>query len=149
MKESEKKHLPLPIPAEHLLPHRAPMLLVDALIEYGTNTAVAQAHLPMDGIYYNNGEFLSEFFIELIAQTAALQNGYTTLLAGEKLRSGMLVGLEDFSLRNVAHAGDQLQIEVERTFEFGAITFVKGEIFSEGQLLAEGNLKVWEELRET
>ena len=149
MKEPLNKHFDPPIPAEQLLPHRAPMLLVDCLTEYSANTAVALADLPTDGIFYNDGEFLPEFFIELIAQTAALQNGYTTLLADENLRSGMLVGLEDFSLLQSAHVGDHLQIEVERTFEFGAITFVKGQIFSAGTLLAEGNLKVWEELRET
>ncbi|MBM9519742.1 ACP dehydratase [Desulforhopalus vacuolatus] len=149
MKESENKYFALPISAEQLLPHRAPMLLVDCLTEYSANTAIARAHLPTDGIFYNNGEFLPEFFIELIAQTAALQNGYTTLLAGEKLRSGMLVGLENFSLLHSARASNHLRIKVERTFTFGAITFVKGQIFSEGKLLAEGNLKVWEELRET
>ncbi|WP_041277845.1 hypothetical protein [Desulfotalea psychrophila] len=147
MENTVKEEFELPMPAGLLLPHRAPMLLVDSLQECNSERAVVLARLPEKGIFFAGDQFLPEFFVELIAQAAALQNGFIALSAGKPLHDGMLVGLEDFSLNKNGHGGERLRVVVEKTFEFGAISFLKGEVFSNEDLLATGNLKVWEDLK--
>ena len=135
----------LPLPAQDLLPHRPPMLFVDSLIRRWGNSSTAKAVLPESGICLCRGNLLPEFFIELVAQSIAMANGYDALCAGVPRKNGMLVGVDTFSFSGKAVAGSTVRIETEKTFEFGAVKIIHGEVFAGDELLAAGDIKVWEE----
>ena len=149
---------PLPQPAAALLPHRPPMLFVETLIARHGNRATARAVLPDSGICVSGNRLVPEYFIELIAQATALANGYDGLCLGRPVHDGMLVGIESFSFHgralngskegNIAGsiAGRVVRIETEKTFEFGAIKVIHGEVYDDRELLAAGDIKVWEDL---
>ena len=138
----------LPQSAERLLPHRPPMLLAGTLAERDGNRAVALATLPTTGLFITDGCVLPLYFIELIAQTAALGNCYDALASGMPPRKGMLVGIDSFSWPGKPRPGAPVRIETDKTFAFGAVKLVHGEVYAGKDLLAMGDIKVWEDLSE-
>lgn len=143
----QNKLLPLefPIKAETLVPHRPPMLFVDCLLERSGDTAKGRATFPTSGICFSSDRLLPEFYIELIAQTCAMAKGYDCLKAGSALRSGMLVGLDSFKFQPIDYKVEKLIIEVDKKFEFGSITLIEGKVWAGDSLLAQGEIKVWED----
>lgn len=134
----------LPLEAELLLPHRPPMLFVDRLVERQGDKAVAEALLPEGGIACGGGKILPEYFIELIAQTSALANGFDMLLDGKKPNDGMLVGVDSFRFFHSGQMGTSVRIEIEKSFSFGPVSVINGRVTGGGETLASGELKVWE-----
>ena len=135
----------LPCPAEMLVPHRPPMLLIDRLVERKGDMAVAEARVPQNGLCVDKKRgLLPEFLIEIIAQTMAAVNGYDALLGGKKLNDGFLVGIDDFSWNTAPLSNKTLQIKVEKTFEFGVVKIIRGKVLCNNVLLAKGKIKVWE-----
>lgn len=145
IENGQTKHCQLPCSAEILVPHRPPMLLVDTLLERDGDRATASAVVPQNGICVDPDQgILPEFFIEVIAQTMAAVNGYDALCAGKNPQDGFLVGIDEFSFEAVPALGKTIRIEVEKTFEFGAVKIIRGQVFDEDMLLASGTIKVWE-----
>ncbi|MBU1566928.1 MAG: ACP dehydratase [Proteobacteria bacterium] len=137
----------LPRAANTLLPHKPPMLLVEALVEREGACAVAMATLPAVGLFITaTGHILPEYFIELIAQTAALGNCFDAVTAGNATRNGMLVGVDSFSWPGQPQPGTPVHIETDIAFSFGAMKVIHGEVYAGKALLAVGDIKVWEDL---
>ena len=139
------REIDLPLPAELLVPHRWPMLFVDSLVRRWDDSAVAQAILPVAGISISDNRLLPEFFVELIAQSVAMANGYDALCQERPAKNGMLVGVDGFSFASEAVPGRMVRIETEKTFSFGAVKIIRGGVFDADELLASGNIKVWED----
>ncbi len=134
----------LPMAAIKLLPHRPPMLFVDSLTERFDDEARGLAIIPKNGICFDNGKIFPEFFIEVIAQTMAMANGYDSLIEERPMRDGLLVAIDRFSFLQTASPGTHVQVYIKKTMEFGAVKILHGEIFAGDTLLVEGDLKVWE-----
>ncbi len=160
---------PLPWQAAALLPHRPPLLLVERLVARSGPCAAAEAILPMEGLFAGEEGFVAEYFIELVAQTAALGNCYDRALAGAGPGSGMIVGVDGFTWPGRAPGGSRVAVHTEVAFVFGPMKVVRGEVRlleepgceigrggageesgetcrdRQGRLLATGEVKVWEE----
>ncbi|MBU0483427.1 MAG: ACP dehydratase [Proteobacteria bacterium] len=138
----------LPCSVLKLVPQRPPMLLVDRLLsrDLAANFSVVEASVPIDGIFVEQGrELLPEYFVELVAQAMAAVNGYDGLVAGKDAGRGFLVGINDFSWHGTAALNESLRIELKKTFEFGPVTVMAGQVFNgAGQVLARGEIKAWE-----
>lgn len=143
---SKKK---LPVEAESFLPHRPPMLFVERLVEREGDLAVAETTLPSTGIAVCNGRLLPEYFIELIAQTAALANGFDLFCEDKPPSDGMLVGIDSFSTLHKACTGHVVRIETNKTFTFGPVNVIHGSIWDGDLQLASGKIKVWENVEKT
>ena len=139
----------LPVEAESFLPHRAPMLFVERLIEREGDLAVAETTLPSTGIAVCNGRLLPEYFIELIAQTAALANGYDLFCEDKPPTDGMLVGIDSFSTADKATTGHVVRIKTNKTFTFGPVNVIHGSIWDGDLQLASGEIKVWENIEKS
>lgn len=139
----------LPLKAITLLPHRSPMLFVDSLIERCGDEARGTAVMPGSSIGFDSEYAFPEYFIEVVAQTIAMANGYDVRVIGEPVRNGLLVGIDRFFFKKTAPAGTLLEIAIKKTMEFSAIKIIHGEIFAGKELLVEGDIKVWEDVGET
>lgn len=148
MNTSKENIIPLPslpCPAEKLLPHQPPMLLIDSLIERKGDKAAATANIDESSICHNEGRgVLPEYLIEIMAQTMAAANGYDGLLSNIPPKDGFIVGLDKFHLKNLAQIGGEMIIRVVKTMEFGAMKIMEGEVFIGSTSIASVELKVWE-----
>jgi len=122
------------------------MLLVETLAARQGNRATVRAMLPAAGIGVSDGRFMPEYLIELIAQAAAATSGYDALSLGQPARSGMLAGVDGFAFPGRVVPGRVVRIETEEKCAFGAIRLIHGEVFDGDELLAAGDIKVWEDV---
>lgn len=136
----------LPCPAEQLLPHRPPMLLIDTLLERNKDKAVASAKLDENNIFFSKEHgLLSEYFIELVAQTMAAANGFDALQNSGMVKDGFLVGIETFSLHHETHGDDIFRVITFKDMEFGQMQVIDGQVFAGSNCIASVRLKLWEE----
>lgn len=139
----------LPCPAIQLVSQRPPMLLAGALTfrDRPGNLSVVTATVPATGIFLGpDGAVLPEYFVELVAQSMAAVNGYDAIADNDPATLGFLVGIDRFVWLGTARAGEELSLHLVKTFEFGPVTVMSGRVFNvEGMLLAEGEIKAWEQ----
>jgi 3-hydroxyacyl-[acyl-carrier-protein] dehydratase len=135
---------PLPWPAISLLPHRPPLLLVETLIGRKESRSEAEAVLPQTGLFVEDGVVQGEYFIELVAQTAALGNCYDRRVSGSPPEGGMIVGVDGFSWPGTPLGPGIVRIRTEVVMVFGPMKVVRGEVWKGPTLLAVGEVKVWE-----
>ncbi|HSH13704.1 MAG TPA: ACP dehydratase [Desulfurivibrionaceae bacterium] len=141
---------PLPCPAIRLVAQRPPMLLAGALTfrDRPGNLSVVAATVPESGVFVGpDGRVIPEYFVELMAQGMAAVNGYDAITDAEAATRGFLVGIDNFVWLGGARGGEELTVELVKTFEFGPVTVMGGRVISAaGALLAEGEIKAWEQL---
>jgi predicted hotdog family 3-hydroxylacyl-ACP dehydratase len=132
------------IPIEEIIPHRKPMVMIDALLETAPTRGVAEkTFLPEE--YGVHGDQVSELaLIECAAQTVAAFLGYgkAALTAGS---AGFLVGLSSFSFSRSVLVGERLVIEAQVNRSFEGILAAQGKVFVDkldGECIAQGELKI-------
>lgn len=131
-------------PKEYL-PHRAPMLLIDRVLEVTESGASALSTVDKSGalgvMLDENGELDSYFAIELIAQTIGIWNGYHNG-TGEK-NLGMLLGARDLKCDTRKFAnGTNIHIDVNKVMFDGTLASFEGKISSDRKVLAHGTINV-------
>jgi predicted hotdog family 3-hydroxylacyl-ACP dehydratase len=138
--------LDLPHPARDFIIHRPPMLLIDTLIERTGDEATALAAIAPGNICFDAEKgLLPEYYIEIIAQTMAAANGYDALLNDAPPPGGFIVGLTHFTLHAITAPADTFVIKISKTFEFGSMKVMHGEVFSGERTIATAELQVWEQ----
>lgn len=146
MAQKQTQMITLPCPAEQLLPHRPPMLLIDNLLQRDKDTAVASAVLTQDNIFFSKEcGLLNEYFIELVAQTMAAANGFDALLDNSPVKDGFIVGIENFSFQQEPKEQDTFRVVAVKDMEFGQMQVIDGEVFANSTCIASVRLKLWEE----
>lgn len=148
-KTGKKLRCPLPFPAEVVVPHSAPMLLIDKLLERDRQQeyALLQANIPSSGPFIYQNQIMEEYLIELCAQSMAVVNGYDAWIDDAKSTKGFLVGIEDFNY-NLPSSFEKeipLYIEIRKQFQFSNITIMKCIVYYKKQKIVYGSLKVWSE----
>jgi predicted hotdog family 3-hydroxylacyl-ACP dehydratase len=130
---------------ENLLPHRAPMLWIEALTHCTNIDATATASFK-DGDYaVADGAVLETALVECMAQTVAAAQGQRAQQSGKPgvIVGGMLAAVTDFQIRARAPIGKPLQIEVREMKRFGPMLLVSGQVKCEGQLIASAQLSLY------
>ncbi len=136
----------LPCPAEQLLPHRPPMLLIDSLLQREKDRAVASARFDENNIFLSRDRgLLPEYFIEIVAQTMAAANGFDACNSNSKVKDGFLVGLESFSLHHPLPDTQEFRIVAVKDMAFGQMQVIDGEVFADSTPIASVRLKLWED----
>ena len=134
----------LPMPAERLIPHRAPMRLVDTLLSFGDGCGVTESVLPRTSVVADGGGRIHEVaFLEMIAQSYAAFKGYMDLLEGKPAGQGFLVGVRHLEVTGRAYAGDRLLTSIRTVAVIGGFAVVEGSVARGDEILASGTLKLW------
>lgn len=134
-----------PVSAEGLIPHEGPMKLVDRLLSVGERVAEVEREIRADDPFVNDdGSLESVAYVELIAQAAALMNGFRQSGGGLGEPQGYLIGARNLEILGAARCGDTLRIRVFKATQFGDFGIVEGQVFRGEQVLARGEIKVWQ-----
>ena len=128
-----------------LVPHAAPMLLLDRLCEATATTARCEVRV---------GEILALFLrddgalpgwvgIELMAQTVAAWSGYQGHLRQEEPQIGLLLGARKYQCHLARlPAGSLLTIDCEQLLQDGALASFQCYLRCDGELVAEARLSI-------
>lgn len=147
MKSNDSNKPTLPCQAVDLLPHRPPMLFIDQLTARSDDRETATAIASMNGKHFFQDQKSTpcpEFFIEIIAQTIAASRGFDSLVDGAKPKTGLLVGLDEFTFDTRHPINSPLKSHIKKIFEFGDITVFQGILFSGQFQVVKGKIQVWE-----
>jgi predicted hotdog family 3-hydroxylacyl-ACP dehydratase len=88
---------PCSIPMDQLLPHAAPMILIDDVLERGEACLKAGVTVRADSIFFEAGRGIpAHVAIEWMAQTCGAFVGAEALERGLPVRLGMLLGTREF-----------------------------------------------------
>jgi 3-hydroxyacyl-[acyl-carrier-protein] dehydratase len=130
---------------ETLIPHRAPMRFIDALVECTDTTAVAITCFSADSFAVADGLVLEAALVECVAQTVAAALGQRDRQPGqaERLGNGMLVAVSNFKFASRPPAGKTLRIEVRELKRLGLMLMISGNITCEDQPVATGEMTLY------
>ena len=97
-----------------VVPHEPPMLMLDALVDYGAGYAVAERSVP-DDRFARDGRVDAVVTFECMAQTVAACLGCEALAEGGRVRVGMVVACRSMTIeRPVLTVGETLRFEARR-----------------------------------
>lgn len=134
-------------PINQLVPHREPMLLLDALSACSDESLTALANVRADAWYADaDGAMPAWIGIELMAQAIAAHDGLLSMRAGKEVRPGVLLGTRRYeALTPVFPRDAQLRISVKEVLrsEEGHGAY-ECTIEHDGAVCAEAIVKVYQ-----
>lgn len=128
---------------ENIIPQKAPMVMVGALISIDEKQVVTDFVIPEDHILLENHKLSDVALIENIAQTAAVKAGYSAKINNEKPKTGFIGAVKNFEIFQSVGAGDKLTTTVNTVNEVFNASIVEGEIYCQQKCVAKGELKIF------
>ena len=128
--------VPDPIPR---LPHRAPFLLLDRVLEIGERSGVFMKQVAAaDPCLAADGTLPAAFVLEALAQGGG---ALLSAISDDRVpQPGYLAAVDDFRVLTQPRVGDTIRVEVEVLRHFQGATQVRGRALVDGRLCAEGRL---------
>jgi predicted hotdog family 3-hydroxylacyl-ACP dehydratase len=129
-------------PIAELVPHEAPMILVDELVEWSPTHAHVRAQVRRGGPFVADSELSATILLEYMAQAVAAADGMGGRVSGRR-EIGVLLGVRELNLAIDAVAiGDVLDIHVAHRFRDDGLASYDCEVRRAGQVLASGAVNV-------
>lgn len=130
------------------LPHRYPFLLVDRVIEMnGEQSGVGIKNVTASepwftGHFPENPVFPGVLIIEAIAQVSAILVLQHAKDSGSPIETKLIyfMTVDKVRFRHPVTPGDQMRIQVTQIRRRGMAYKFKGEVYVDGQLMAEGEI---------
>ncbi|MBZ9559928.1 MULTISPECIES: hypothetical protein [unclassified Modicisalibacter] len=141
---TERPELPCPIAG--YVPQRGPLCLLDKLLTVDEASLVASVRPGDNTLFVNEAGVPGWVGVEWLAQAVAAWAGWHAAAHGDAPAVGFLVGTRHYRCRATAFAADgSLAVHVTRDFvaDNGLARF-RGEIRDGDDLLAEGNLTIYQ-----
>ena len=126
-----------------LVPHAAPMLLLDRLCEATATTARCEVRVGETLALFlrDDGALPGWVGIELMAQTVAAWSGYQGHQRQEEPQIGLLLGARKYQCHLARlPAGSLLTIDCEQLLQDGALASLQCYLRCDGELVAEARL---------
>lgn len=128
-----------------LIPQRAPILMVDALLEAQDDTATTCLTVRPDNYFLDEDGRLDETgLIEHIAQSASALAGYKALRAGaEQPPVGYIGEVKKFRCLRRPRTGETLRTTLTLGAKAGGVTLLTAETQADGRTVASTHLKIF------
>lgn len=135
-------------PVARLLPHAAPMIIIDRVVSASAEYFEAEVVLRPDSLFCDGKSVNAWVGIEYMAQAVAAYAGAEALAAGRPVKIGFLLGTRSYSPRKPSFSvGTVLRIGVKKILhEPGSLSVVECSLrdIEETEPLVIANLTVYE-----
>lgn len=130
---------------EQLIPHRAPMRWVEALLDCTETTATAPTRFTTEHFAVAKGVVIETALVECMAQTVAAALGQRMRANGSSgtANHGMLAAVSNFKIHSPPPLGQTLTIEVREVKRLGPMLMIAGRISCGVELIATGDLSLY------
>lgn len=112
-----------------LLPHREPMIMVDALLEFSEGKATVGLTVRADSIFVTATELSETGLIEHMAQAAALYIGFKNHSKNSTAKVGFIAAIKKLNIYQRPHVDAVLNTEVTIIHEIMQLSAVKISTF--------------------
>lgn len=135
----------MPAAIEQLIPHRAPMRWVDALLDCTETTATARTRFTSDHFAVADGRVIETALVECMAQTVAAALGHRAHVGGKPgaANNGMLTAVSNFKIHAQPPLDQMLTIEVRDVKRLGPMLRISGKISCMAEIIATGELSLY------
>ena len=131
---------------DQLLPHQAPMILIDRALEVQSESIHCQVDIESHHLFFDPATQSIPAYvgIEFMAQAIAAWSGYHSLVQGIQPPIGFLLGSRRYrALCDAFLKGQTLDIYAEQLMQDNGMAVFKARIEHQHQLLAECQLNVY------
>jgi len=128
-----------------MIPQAPPMVMVDGLVASDSESTVSRLALDKDNIFCQDGYFREPGLIENVAQTAALRAGYKARESGTDVKKGFIGAVKNFTIYQLPPDDAVLQTKVTIVSKLMNAMIIKGQVFSDDTLIAEGEMSIFEQ----
>ncbi len=129
-----------------LLPHDAPMVLLDRYISSGEDELVAEVDISSATMFCTPEKGVPAYVgVEYIAQAVSAFNGLTDWQSGERVRPGFLLGSRKVDLlSDYFPIGSTLTVQVRMSFNDGEMVVFDGQIFMDDTVIVKARLNAYQ-----
>jgi predicted hotdog family 3-hydroxylacyl-ACP dehydratase len=132
-------------PIHALLPHAAPMLLLDEVLGWDDTSITALATVTDRNPFVTARGLPAHVGIELMAQTCGAWAGAKALAAGEAVRVGFLLGTRRYTASvDWFPLGESLEIVAQLVFQDRSMGVFDCRVTRAGEILAQAQLSVFQ-----
>jgi 3-hydroxymyristoyl/3-hydroxydecanoyl-(acyl carrier protein) dehydratase len=137
---------------QKFVPQYPPFLMVDTLESFEEKKAISTFTILNSNILLEDSFFTEAGILENIAQTCALQSGYSFLsnisentgsVSTRKAPIGFIGAIKDFSFTQKISVGDTIFTHIVIEHTIGVASVVKGSIFLSDQQIASCEMKIF------
>jgi len=128
---------------ENLIPQRAPVVVVGALLSYSEWGAETSYVVEEDSWYSVNGHIDEQGIMEHVAQSAAAWGGYPGYLQGKMPKLGYVAEFSKFEILRMPGIGSELRTTLTSLGSAAGVTLMEAETVSGGKIVAHGKLKIY------
>jgi predicted hotdog family 3-hydroxylacyl-ACP dehydratase len=134
-------------PITDVVPHRAPSLLIDELVEADAHHALARLRITERSLFFDNegGGVPALVAIEYMAQTVAAYAGSQRRAQNEPTRLGFLLSCRKLTLEvDAFRPGDELVVEAKHIWSSPPLGQFECSVRRGDQTIANATLSVYE-----
>ncbi|WP_353160252.1 hypothetical protein [Myroides odoratus] len=124
-----------------LIPQRAPIVMVDALYQFGDDFIEAGLSIQRDNLCVANEYMQEPGIIEHMAQAVALHTGYAYYLKDKAAPTGYIGSIKKIEITQLPKVGDQLITRAQILHEFMGVTLVELTTTCNDIVIATGQMK--------
>ncbi|UJR82613.1 hypothetical protein [Sandaracinus amylolyticus] len=131
-------------PLTAFMPHRPPMLMLDALVACSDTEAVCTKTFREGELFVEpSGEVSALVTLELFAQAAAAHFGYLGMTRGSGMSSGALLGTRKLEMsEGTLRVGEPLEVRVTQVMFMPPAAQYECVLVRAGQTIAKGTINV-------
>lgn len=127
----------------NLIPQKAPMVMIDRLVE-STDDHTVSEFVPQGNNIFSDGKYFTEpGLIENMAQTVALRAGYKAFLEKAKPDIGFIGAVKRLEIFKIPKINSKLTTEIIVTSNLGDILVVSGKITVDNELILQGDMNIF------
>lgn len=117
--------------------------MVSELLMADTGEIHTQFEILADNIFVEDGCLTPPGLIENIAQTAAVQSGYLSLVQGVKVPIGFIGAVQNIEINKLPRVGEKIKTIVIIEHEVFNASIIKGTITLNGETIASCKMKIF------
>jgi len=121
----------------HLIPQRAPFVMVDKILSSEDGKTVTTFYIREDNLFSENGFFREPGMIENMAQSVAAGRGYEGSKENKVPQIGYIGSVKALKINFFPKVNTEIKTEVCILNQVLNFTSVSGKIFSEDKIAAE------------
>jgi 3-hydroxymyristoyl/3-hydroxydecanoyl-(acyl carrier protein) dehydratase len=135
----------LPCSSLDLIPQKGKMGFEQVLIKPHNNNSESLITIHKDNIFLDdNNQLSNSALVEFINQLKAASQGYNFNAINQEATKGLFVGLEEASFLKPVYYGDELTLKCNIIDEVYQVSFIRGTIYRNQELVAELTTKLFE-----
>jgi radical SAM protein with 4Fe4S-binding SPASM domain len=134
----------LPMSVQHLIPQKQDMRVVSTLLKVGERFARVESVFSGKSPFVKSDGSLEEVaYMEIMAQSAAVMNGFSKFDTDAPPPSGFLVGGQKIHIYKKSFVKDKLKIDIYKTARFGGFGILTATVKRGQEIIAEGEIKIY------